>query len=201
SFTLQEFLYSLSRQLCSAYTYGTAQLYTRIVKSCSSKSNDTLDGRSLITCSSETIFASNVPLLPAIYKITYRYLDIKDLWRGEVTQKRSLPREQRDCALSKYSSQLNPEAFEFASDRTTIQGENLLQSLEKGSLEEDSSQSTSLMLKHCQLNQEMEPIVGSYQHEYNENFDVHLKAADMLKLANENGCGTPYDGSKNKYDL
>ncbi|XP_076381793.1 uncharacterized protein LOC117228894 [Megalopta genalis] len=127
---------------------------------------------------------------------------MKDLWRGEVTHKRSLPREQGDCTLNKYSSRLNPEAFEFANDRTTIQGESLLHSLEKESLEGDSSQQPiSTILEHYRLNQEMEPIVGSYQHECNENLDVYFKAVGMLKPASQNDCSTPYDGSKNKYDL
>lgn len=141
---------------------------------------------------------------PAVYKIAYRHLDMKDLWRGEVTRKHSFPREQGDCALNKYltaiecanesearvSSRLNPEAFELADEQMAIQGDSFLQSLEKEGPGGAPNQPASLILDHYRLDQEMASIVGSYQHERNENLDEYFKAVGVPYIPRKMMCMT-----------
>ncbi|CAK9820440.1 hypothetical protein ANTPLA_LOCUS10598 [Anthophora plagiata] len=99
---------------------------------------------------------------------------MRNLWRGEVVLKQHFHQEQGDYVLDKHFTKI--------------------QSIDDKLLEPVYSD-------HYRQRREMSSIVGTYQHERNENLDECLKAVGMLKAATNNECAIPYDGSKNKYNL
>ena len=143
------------------------------------------------------------------YHVAYR-LDMRDLWRGEVTLKRHLPQEQGTYALHEHSVKIieNSEGEETAVSNVlksksfqlvhsdTFQDESSLQPVRKH-LRPLTNPSSP---EHYRQGRDMTSIVGTYQHESNENLDEYFKAVGMLK-ATKTECHLPYDGSKSKYDV
>ena len=146
------------------------------------------------------------------YHVAYR-LDMRNLWRGEVTLKRHLPQEQGTYALHEHIVKIieNSESEETAvSSVLKSKSFPLVHHSDTQSQEESSLQPVRKHLRpltnpsspehYRQQREEMTSIVGTYQHESNENLDEYFKAVGMLK-ATKNECHLLYDGSKSKYDV
>lgn len=88
------------------------------------------------------------------------------------------------------SNILKSKSFEL------VHSENSPQSVRKCSKRIPNTSSQ----EHYRQEREMTSIVGTYQHESNENLDEYFKAVGMLK-ATKNECGTSSYESKNKYLL
>lgn len=143
--------------------------------------------------------------------IVYR-LDMKDLWKGEVNLKRHSLQEQEDDDLDKHFAKIiNSNDIEdtFVSNVLKINiflvlvHSNMSQnkiSLQSTRKHPEQTPDASSSPEYYRQRSEMTSIVGTYQHESNENLDEYFKAVGMLK-AIKNKCDVPYDANKNKYGL
>lgn len=114
---------------------------------------------------------------------------IKNLWRGEVTSKQHMTEEQGDYALDRHfiniidasnrettaSNKLKSKSFEL------VHSENSPQSVRKR-IPNTSSQ------EHYRQEREMTSIVGTYQHESNENLDEYFKAVGVPYIPRKLMC-------------
>ncbi|XP_026670937.1 uncharacterized protein LOC108626820 [Ceratina calcarata] len=119
--------------------------------------------------------------------------DMRNLWKGEVTSKfkEEWPQEQGDYALGTrftriidddegVSNLLRSKSFELLQD-DTFRNESLLQTLY---LDDITDEAASTGSESCQTHSEnqmvdMASIVGTYQHESNENLDEYFKAVGV----------------------
>ncbi|KAK1119261.1 hypothetical protein K0M31_013450 [Melipona bicolor] len=132
------------------------------------------------------------------YHIAYR-LDMRNLWRGEVTLKRHLPQEQETYALHEHIVKIieNSEGEETAV--SNVLKSKSFQLVHSDAFQDESSLSQPVRKhprpltnpsspEHYRQGRAMTSIVGTYQHESNENLDEYFKAVGVPYIPRKMMC-------------
>ncbi|XP_060814558.1 uncharacterized protein LOC132906406 isoform X2 [Bombus pascuorum] len=124
--------------------------------------------------------------------------DMRNLWRGEVAIEQHLPQEQGVNALDEHfakiketgeneeiavSNLLKSESFELVRS-DTFEDESSLQPVRKHPEPPTNASSP----QHYRQGREMVSIVGTYQHESNENLDEYFKAVGVPYIPRKMMC-------------